>query len=95
MSVYMVAKIDLTDRETYAKYEAGFGTIFAQYNGEMLAVDDAPEVIEGEWPHWRTVLIKFPTREEAMAWYQSDDYQALAQHRFAASDADIVLIKGF
>lgn len=94
MSVYIVAQIDLTDRETYAKYEAGFSEVFAQYNGEMLAVESNPEVLEGSWPHWRTVLIQFPTREEALAWYQSEAYQALAQFRFASSSADIVILQG-
>ena len=94
MTVYIVAQINLTDRETYSKYEAGFGEIFAKYKGEMLAVDGNPEVLEGSWPHWRTVLIQFPSREDALAWYQSDEYQAIAQFRFAASSADTVILQG-
>lgn len=94
MTVYLIAKIDLKDRETYAKYEAGFGEIFAKYNGQMLAVEESPEVLEGEWPHWRTVLIQFPSREDALAWYRSDEYQALAQFRFEASSADTVILQG-
>jgi uncharacterized protein (DUF1330 family) len=40
------------------------------------------------------VLIEFPSKESAMAWYESEAYQALAQHRFASSDGNIVLLKG-
>jgi uncharacterized protein (DUF1330 family) len=40
------------------------------------------------------VLIEFPSKEIASAWYESDEYQALAQHRFAASTANAVLIEG-
>ncbi|MFT6014527.1 MAG: hypothetical protein ACI809_000278, partial [Candidatus Azotimanducaceae bacterium] len=43
----------------------------------------------------RTVLISFPSKEQALAWYQSDDYQAIAQFRFASSSANITMIKGF
>jgi uncharacterized protein (DUF1330 family) len=95
MSHYLIARIDINDREEYSKYEAGFMGIFSQYDGKMLSVDEAPKLIEGEWPISRTVLIEFPSEESAMAWYQSEEYQALAQHRFASSDGNIILLKGF
>ena len=94
MSAYIVAKITIHDRDRYGQYEAGFMDIFARHDGRMLAVDEAPEVIEGEWPVTRTVLVEFPDAAAMHAWYDSEDYQALAQHRFAASSADIVLLQG-
>ena len=59
MSVYLIAQINIHDRDRYGQYEAGFMEIFAQYGGEMLAVDESPTVLEGQWPHTRTVLIRF------------------------------------
>ena len=52
-------------------------------------------VLEGEWPCTRTVLLEFPSEEDAMSWYRSPEYQALARHRFGASFADIVMIRGW
>lgn len=94
MTHYIIAQIDIVDRETYAKYEAGFMEIFAKYDGTALAVDEDPKLLEGSWPHTRTVLISFPSEAQALEWYQSDEYQALAQHRFASSSANISVIKG-
>lgn len=94
MTHYLIARIDINDREEYSKYQAGFMEIFSLYDGKMLSVDEAPKLIEGEWPVSRTVLIEFPSKESAMAWYESEAYQALAQHRFASSDGNIVLLKG-
>ena len=74
--------------------EEGFVEIFSRYNGQMLSVDESPEVVEGAWPYTRTVLIQFPSLDDANAWYRSDEYQALAQHRFKASAANIVFIDG-
>jgi len=91
---YIIAQIDIVDRETYAKYEAGFMEIFAKYDGTALAVDEDPKLLEGSWPHTRTVLISFPSEGQALDWYQSEEYQALAQHRFASSSANISVIKG-
>ncbi|MCB1694172.1 MAG: DUF1330 domain-containing protein [Pseudomonadales bacterium] len=94
MAVYLIAQLTIRDRERYAEYGGGFMEIFSRYNGKLLSVDEAPEQLEGEWPYTRTVLIEFPSETEARRWYDSEEYQALAQHRLAASDANIVMIKG-
>ena len=93
MPVYVVAQLNIHDRTTYARYESGFMEIFSKYGGSVLSVDEAAKVLEGKWNYMRTVLLEFPSEERAMAWYHSSEYQSLAQHRFAASDANIVLIK--
>jgi uncharacterized protein (DUF1330 family) len=94
MPVYVVAEVTIADREEYARYEAGFLPIWQQYRGELLAVEEQPRVIEGAWPHTRTVLLRFPDAAEAERWYQSPEYQALAQHRWRASRANIALLSG-
>jgi len=94
MTVYLVAQLDIHDRETYAKYGSAFMDIFNRYGGKLLSVDEAPEVLEGEWRYTRTVLLEFASGELAQAWYRSADYQAIAQHRHAASVANVVLIAG-
>ena len=94
MSVYIVARINIQDRDRYAQYEGEFMSIFSRFNGTMLAVDEAPQVLEGDWPATRTVLISFPNEADARAWYESEAYQAIAQHRFAASEGDIALLQG-
>lgn len=49
MPVYIVAELTIADRTEYTRYEAGFLAIFQQYRGELLAVDEQPTVIEGDW----------------------------------------------
>ena len=94
MSVYVVAHLDIRDREEYRKYEAGFMEIFQKYEGELLAVDEAPERIEGTWPWTRTVILRFPSAEAVHAWYDSEAYQALVQHRFHSSTGQIAILHG-
>lgn len=94
MRVYAIALLTINDRAEYANYEAGFMDIFSKYQGRLLSVDESPEVLEGDWPHTRTVLIEFPSAEALDDWYRSDEYQALAQHRFNASSGAIVRIQG-
>jgi uncharacterized protein (DUF1330 family) len=94
VGVYVVAQIRIHDREAYGRYELGFMEIFAQYGGEMLAVDEAPVTLEGQWDHTRTVIIRFASSADARAWYDSDAYQDLAQHRWDGSAADIAIVAG-
>ncbi|MBY0280311.1 DUF1330 domain-containing protein [Candidatus Binatia bacterium] len=95
MPVYIVANIRITDRTEYDQYQAGFLEIFAKYRGELLAVSDAPEVIEGEWPFTRAVLLRFPDRDEARRWYESPEYQKLSQHRWNGSTGTVIGFEGF
>ena len=94
MTVYVVALLNITDRDEYALYGQGFMEIFSRSGGQLLAVDEDPTVVEGDWPHTRTVLLSFPSAEDMDRWYSSPDYQALAQHRFKASTSQIVMLKG-
>jgi len=94
MSAYIIALIEIHDRDEYRRYQEGFLELLAQYDGEILVVEEAPTVLEGEWPHTRTVVIRFADDNEAQRWYESEQYQALAQHRFRASRTSLILAKG-
>lgn len=94
MSVYIVASIAVEDWESYGKYQEGFLEVFAKYKGELLAVSDAPQVVEGEWPYTRAVVIRFPDEAEARRWYESPEYQAIAQHRWRGSKGTVIVFEG-
>mgnify|MGYP001343078447 FL=1 len=94
MTAYVIATINIHDRERYAEYEAGFMTIFINYGGAMLSVDEAPRVLEGKWAFTRTVLIRFESVEAAESWFFSPEYQDLARHRHAAAESHCVIVSG-
>ena len=94
MSVYLIANLTINDRDRYTQYEDAFMGVFDNYNGKILAVDENQEVLEGDYNSTRTVLIEFPSNENAKAWYDSDAYQEIAQHRWASSDAVVIMIEG-
>lgn len=94
MSSYIIALIEIRDRDEYKKYQEGFREIFSQYKGEVLVVEEEPTVLEGEWPYTRTVVLRFSDENEAKRWYGSGQYQALVQHRFRAAKTNLILAKG-
>jgi uncharacterized protein (DUF1330 family) len=94
LSSYFIALIDIHDPAGYEQYLLGFDKVFAKYSGEVIAVEDHPRVLEGKWPARRTVVIKFSNDSELRKWYDSEEYQSLAEHRREASIANISIITG-
>jgi len=94
MACYLIAQINVRDRQGYKKYLDGFDEVFKDYKGVIMAADKNPTVLEGEWPFQRTVLIRFPDADEAQRWYRSPQYQKLAEMRKRVSDSNIVLVEG-
>lgn len=97
MSVYATVLINIHDPSTYDLYTAGWLDIWAKYGtgAEVVAVDDDPIVIEGKWPSFRTVIMRFPSEAAFHAWYQSPEYQHLVKHRHTASTGSFALIREF
>ena len=94
MSCYFLAQITIHNATEYQTYLDGFDAVFDKFGGAVVAVDDAPALLEGDWPRARVVLIRFPDEGEARRWYDSPQYQKLAAYRRRAASANIMLIKG-
>jgi uncharacterized protein (DUF1330 family) len=92
MAVYIVNNMTIHDRAAYETYVRSFMDVFRKFRGEVLAVADAPAPLEGEWPFDRTVLLRFPSREEALRWSQSPEYQAIVGHRLRGTRSNVVIL---
>jgi len=95
MPAYLIAQVTIHDPAVYEKYVAGFMDAFAPFGGRVLVAAEDVEVLEGTWPRARTVVLEFPSMEQAKRWYKSPNYQAIAQHRFKAATSSLVLAGGF
>ena len=94
MPAYVLAELTIEDRAEYARYEAAFMDVFKNFRGELLVVDEKPVVVEGAWPHTRTVLIRFPDAAEAERWYRSPEYETLIALRQGASRGSLIAVEG-
>jgi uncharacterized protein (DUF1330 family) len=95
MPGYVIAQIKVRDVDEYRNYLAGFMEVFTPFEGKVLVATDEVEVLEGSWPEGRTVVMEFPSVEKAREWYQSAQYQQVAQHRLRSATTDMILIDGF
>jgi uncharacterized protein (DUF1330 family) len=94
MKHYFVAQIKINDPEEYEKYLEHFDEIFSRYNGEYLAIDEAPALLEGKWNYTKSVLIRFNSSKDFEEWYYSEDYQKILKYRLSSSDCDTILLEG-
>jgi uncharacterized protein (DUF1330 family) len=66
----------------------------APYHPEILVLDENAEVIEGDTNLPRTV-VKFDSRDAAMAWYTSPAYQKVLLLRLDATEGYALLVDGW
>ena len=85
--VFVIANLEISDKDRYRKYEQGFFPLLKKHGGEFLTFDDAPATFEGKSPRTgRMVIFKFESEKAARGWYDDPEYQALSEHRRAGTE---------
>lgn len=94
MTVYAIAQLRFTDRAAYHRYQSAFMDVFSRYAGTLLAADDSPQAVEGQWHMDKVVLMAFPDEAAFRSWAESPEYQRISADRRAGADAVVLLVQG-
>ena len=94
MSAYVFAEIEITNPDGYKEYTTAVPATIAQYGGKFLVRGGTVEVLEGDWPQRRRVLIEFPSKEVALKWWNSPEYEKPMALRRANSRGRLLLLDG-
>ena len=94
MTVYVIAQLRIKDRAEYNRYQSRFMGVFSRFEGRLLAADEQPQVLEGDWSGDKIVLMSFPDQAACRAWGGSAAYRSIAVHRKAGADAVILQAHG-
>ncbi len=92
---YVIFTEVVHDPAGLVEYSQKAASAMAGRDFKALVVADDHEVIEGEWPGTRTVILEFPSVAAAQDWYRSPEYQAAVPIRQAAADCSAVIVAGF
>jgi uncharacterized protein (DUF1330 family) len=90
---YVIARITVTDPDSYAEYVNGATEAIRKFGGRPLARGGTYEALEGE-ARARNVVLEFESLEQAKRYYHSAEYQAAKAKREGAAVADIVAVEG-
>jgi uncharacterized protein (DUF1330 family) len=95
MPAYWVARSKINDPVQYKKYTDPLRPIFDKYGGKVLARGGRFQIMEGPEKFHRFVVIEFATFEQAVACFNSPEYQAAAAHRRGgAGEVENVIVDG-
>jgi len=93
MKGYWIARVTVTDPDQYKLYAEAAPEAFRKYGAKVLARGGRSEQMEGEGRP-RNVVIEFASFEDALACYNSPEYQAARARRAGAGEAEIVIVEG-
>ena len=95
MPGYVIYQGEVTDPERYEEYKVKAAASIAAAGGRYVVRAGAMEVLEGDAPAGRTVVLEFPTLQAAIDWYHSDDYAEARKIREGAATARMYAIDGY
>ena len=94
MPAYAIAHLRTSDfNDQIKEYLQKIDGSLEPFSGRVLIHGDPPEVIEGPWPGF-IVVIEFPDRDAAQAWYESEAYQEILPLRTENSDSSAIIVEG-
>ena len=91
---YVIAQLKVTNSENYKEYVNKVTDIVKKFDGEYLVRNGEFQSVEGEMKFPRLVIIKFPTYEKALEWYNSDEYKPVKKIRLENSEGSNIIVKG-
>jgi uncharacterized protein (DUF1330 family) len=94
MAAYILAEIEITRPEGYKEYTTLVPATIQKYGGRFLVRGGNSQVLEGDWPQRRRVIIEFPSFEQARKWFDSPEYEKPKALRIANSEGRLLLLEG-
>ena len=92
----VVANIRFKDKARYDRYAAAFPDVFVRSAGEMIAADEAPQLLDGNGEAVdKIVVMRFESEDAARGFLQSPEYLRIAQDRDAGADLTSWIVKAF
>ena len=94
MPAYAVAHMrQVTMGPAIVEYLERIDATLAPFDGRFVVHGGQVEVVEGTWPG-HLIVIEFPDRARAHAWYHSAAYQQIVALRTDNSRSDVIVAEG-
>ena len=95
MPAYWVARAKVNDPVEYRKYADRVPAILAMYGAKVLARGGRYQILEGPEKFNRFVVIEFPTFEQGVACFNSQEYKDAAsfRRRNKAGENELVMVE--
>ncbi|WP_259782565.1 DUF1330 domain-containing protein [Aestuariispira ectoiniformans] len=94
MKAYAIADLHSVDMgPEIVQYLENIDETLAPFEGRFIVHGGAKSVVEGTWPG-DLIIVEFPSKSAAQAWYASPAYQRILALRANNSDGDVAIVEG-
>jgi uncharacterized protein (DUF1330 family) len=94
-AAYVIVEMKVSDPEQYKQYMAAAPATIKDHGGEYLVRGGRHEALEGDWQPARVAVLKFPSYEQAKAWYDEGSYRRVREKRAGATEYfNMILVEG-
>ena len=94
MPVYLISDITVLDRTAFEAYRTRAAPVIAKFGGRYLVRGGAVSVLEGDRHPTMLVVVEFPDKAAAEAWYASPEYAEALKYRDEGLSRNLVLVDG-
>ena len=95
MSAFMIIACKMHDRDKFINdYGKIVPNLVEEFGGEYIIVAPGAELLEGNLKDYESVAIsKWPTKDSALRFWQSDKYKKLKELRQGLADVEVILVE--
>lgn len=94
MAAFIVVEVEVQDKDRYEDYKKMVPPSLAAYGGRFLVRGGTVETLEGDWSPKRLVIVEFPSKEQAKAWWGSEGYAEAKALRQATAHTKMIVADG-
>ena len=94
MAAYVIAEVEVTDPEAFEQYRREVPATLTPFGGRFIVRGGAVETLEGDWQPKRLVVLEFPGRAAAQAWWSSQAYAAPKALRQRSARTQLLVVDG-
>ncbi|MBX3527025.1 MAG: DUF1330 domain-containing protein [Hyphomicrobiales bacterium] len=94
MAAYIVFDVEIRDMTRYQDFMTAVKPALETAGARYLVRGGPHEVYEGDWSPRRLVILEFPSKQAAEAFYHGPVYQGLKSIRDECSSANLVIVEG-
>ena len=93
-SAYIIANVEVANPEQYEEYKRLSTIAMKAHGAEVCIRGGKVGVLEGDWAPSRMVMLKFPTMDQARAFYDTVEYRAARKAREGIAVMRMIVVEG-
>jgi len=94
MSAYVIAQLKVTDPAGFEAYREAVLPIVEAHGGRFLVRGADVSSLEGETSQPSVIVVEFPSKAVAEAFYNSPEYQEILPLRRNTATGSVVVVEG-